>query len=139
MKKRPGSVTTIRVFMFIGAGFSYLFGLIFAGMGIAARSSADFAAEMDMEMGGPGPAIMLGLGLFLLANGAFATWLGVRAGRPGKGIMWTIVVLYSISAFFNLITLSLVGFGLAVLIIVLAVSGNGRAFYEGRWGPWYHS
>ncbi|WP_017538631.1 hypothetical protein [Nocardiopsis halophila] len=137
MKKRPGAVTAIRVFVFISAGFAYLIGLILTGMAAGALLSPDVAADLDME--GSARGLVLGFGLVIVTIGGLMTWLGVRAGRPGKGIMWTIVVLYSISAFFNLITLSLVGFGVAVLIIVLAVSGNGRAFYEGRWGPWYHS
>ena len=134
-KKRPGTVTTIQVFIFISAAFSLLIGLAMTGIGVGSLLSGDFADEMDME--GSAPAFVAGLGAVVLAIGAFWTWLGFRAGHPGRWVMWTVVVLNSIGAFFSLISINPIALGLEIMLICFAVSGTGRQFYEGRWAPYY--
>ncbi|MDA2809717.1 hypothetical protein O4J56_03595 [Nocardiopsis sp. RSe5-2] len=135
-KKRPGAVVAIRIIMFVLASVPLLFGLILTGLGLGVFFSYEFAVDMDMESD---RTVMLIIGAVILAIGLFHLWLGFRAGKPGKAFMWTLVVVSCIPIPFNLLLTNPIGLGASVAIIVLAVSGNGRVFYEGRWAPYYQS
>ncbi|WP_017622698.1 hypothetical protein [Nocardiopsis chromatogenes] len=135
-KKRPGAVTAIQIIMYVLAAIPLVFGLILTGLGLGVFFSYDFAESMDMEND---RAVMLIFGAVILSVGLFHLWLGIRAGKPGKVFMWTLVVLSCIPIPFNLILMNPIGLGASVAVIVLAVSGNGRLFYEGRWAPYYQS
>ncbi|MDA2805912.1 hypothetical protein [Nocardiopsis suaedae] len=133
-KKRPGAVTAIQIIMYVLAAIPLVFGLILTGLGLGVFFSYDFAESMDMEND---RAVMLIFGAVILAVGLFHLWLGIRAGRPGKVFMWTLVVVSCIPIPFNLILMNPAGLGASIAVIALAVSGNGRLFYEGRWAPYY--
>ncbi|WP_239648592.1 hypothetical protein [Nocardiopsis chromatogenes] len=136
LKKRPGTVTAIRIITFIIGGIGLLSGLAATAVGVGGSLSEDFAAEFNTA---EEPGYILGVGMVVLVVGALWTGLGVLAGRPGTGVMWTIVVAYIFSALVSLSSFNVVPLVLAVLVIIFAVSGTGKQFYEGRWAPYYQS
>ena len=114
---RPGWVTMVAVFQFIGAGFAILFGLLMVTIG------GSLAAAINHPVADVFGSIAAIAGILLLAAGAFSIVLGINNLKGREWARVVSIVFSGISAALGLFSL-VVGnfmavFGLAIDILVI--------------------
>ncbi|WP_017538641.1 hypothetical protein [Nocardiopsis halophila] len=128
-------MTTLRVFIFIFAGFSTLFTLIFTGLVV----TGFFAADPDEE------GFLVLFGVLAIVFAVMSTWqffLGAKAATPKLWVMWATILTYSLTALVGVLSfLSNLAadtgnqpalFPLMVSIAMIAGAGANKSYYSGR-------
>lgn len=134
-KAKPGSVTALRVFIFIFASFSTLFTLIFTGLVVTGL----FVAGPD-----EGEYMVL-FGVLAIVFAVMGTWqffLGAKAATPKLWVMWAIIATYSLTALVGVLSFlaNLAAdtgnqpaiFPIMVSIAMIAGAGANKSYYSGR-------
>ena len=126
---RPGWVTMVAVFQFIGAGFAILFGLLMATIG------GSVAAAINHPVADVVGSLTAVAGILLMAAGAFSIVLGISNLKGREWARVTSIVFSAISGALGLFSL-VVGnvmavFGLTIdtLVIVGLSLPATRAWY----------
>lgn len=142
--KMPGTVITVRVFMFIGGivglllgGISLFAGLVLAGDPEVVRAVED-AGEIPAGSVHPDQVsgLMMALGAIPLVYGVASTLLASFMGKRKSGILWGIVVFHVIASLLLILSFlsgepgSVIPLVFTIGLIAMMLSSGARAFYK---------
>ncbi|WP_193121752.1 hypothetical protein, partial [Nocardiopsis coralli] len=141
--KMPGTVITVRVFMFLGGIPGLLLGGILLVAGFFFSDHPDVLAATEDSLLIPSGTLtpddaamlLLGAGLIPAVYGLISTLLASFLGKRNGFVLWTTVVFQSLAALWLVISLvtspaAFVPLAFTVLIIGLMVGSKSRAFYK---------
>ncbi|MFW5415985.1 hypothetical protein J0910_05105 [Nocardiopsis sp. CNT-189] len=122
-------MTAVRVMLFLSSVLPLLAGISFAVSAVLSVTG--------MWDGVESPLVNSIVAAGFLGVGAGLVLLGVKAGRPRPWVMWTITVVYGVSALFNMVAILIAPGALgsmvfSVLILVLTLSSKDYFYSERR-------